>query len=168
MRFKVDNWEFEVFLSETMEYSAAEAADHCDCAYCRNFYQAADSFTPQLRQFLAQFGLDLEAPDELMPYDVKDEVWYDGVYAVCGRIIQKGHTPIQLDDLQIIVLPDNQYQINHGCPDPCFFLSFTALKLPWVLDESMYGVISPANDPSFFRKMIDRFYAGDHDRGHCN
>ena len=37
MILKIDDWEFDIDLERTMAYSAAEAADHCTCAYCRNF-----------------------------------------------------------------------------------------------------------------------------------
>ena len=49
MRLQLADWVFEIHMDATMQYSAAEAAEHCDCAYCRNFYAALDARYPDLR-----------------------------------------------------------------------------------------------------------------------
>lgn len=158
MRLKIADWEFDIDMERTMAYSAAEAAEHCDCAYCRNFYEVVDTDYPELRPFLAQFGLDIEAPDELMPYDVADDMHYDGVYMVSGRILQKGQKPLL--DHGCLTIEAREYEdgllINHNCPEPCFALDVGTVILPWVLDEPMKDTISPANEPSFLKKMWDR------------
>ena len=51
MVLKIDDWVFDVDITATMEYSTREAAAHCDCAYCRNFYAAVDDTYPQIRRF---------------------------------------------------------------------------------------------------------------------
>ena len=73
MRLQLADWVFEIHMDATMQYSAAEAAEHCDCAYCRNFYAALDARYPDLRGILGQFGADAEAPEELMPFDLDGE-----------------------------------------------------------------------------------------------
>lgn len=156
MILAIDDWRFDVDIAATMEYSAKEAAEHCDCAYCRNFYAAVDSAYPELRPFLAQFGVDIEAPEELMPYDLPDEMVYDGFYAVCGRIIQKGMSRIRIGNVEIRPDRYSDLHINSGCQEPYFFLNTSGIVLPWVLDEPMEDVVSPANDPSFLRKMWNR------------
>ncbi len=155
---QLDDWVFDVDIAATMEYSAAEAADHCTCAYCRNFYAAIDAAYPRLRAFLAQFGLDIEAPDELMPYDVNAEMHYDGCYAVSGRIISKGIGPIILDDVQVTPYMNGALgpYINHSCPAPAFILDIGTMQLPWILDEPMEETVSPANQPSFLKRMWER------------
>ena len=96
MIIEIDGWKFDVDITATMEYSANEAAEHCDCGYCRNFYASIDREYPDLRPFLTQFGVDIEAPDELLPYDFPGEMDYDGYYAVCGWILTAGKEPIRI------------------------------------------------------------------------
>ena len=156
MIVKIDDWIFDVDMTATMEYSAKEAAEHCDCAYCRNFYATVDTVYPELRPFLAQFGVDIEAPDELMPYDGVNEIVCDGFYAVSGRILQVGKKPLKAGGTEIFSEQHNALYINTSCPQPYFFLNFEKLTLPWVLDEPMEDVISPANLSSFLKRMWDR------------
>ena len=156
MILAIDDWRFEVDITATMEYSAKEAAEHCDCAYCRNFYAAVDSTYPELRPFLAQFGVDIEAPDELLPYDFPQKMQYYGYYAVCGRIHQTGKKPIMVSGTGIRPDRFSDLHINSGCQEPYFFLNVSGINLPWVLDEPMEDVISPANEPSFLKKMWER------------
>ena len=154
MILEIDGWKFEIDMTTTMEYSAAEAADHCTCAYCRNFYAAIDDNYPELRPFLAQFGLDIEAPEELMPYDAAPVMVYDGVYAVCGKILTEGKGGIRVGEAY--VFPEIEAPINRPAISPCFSLSVDGLELPWVLEEPMEDVVSPANQPSFLKRMWDK------------
>lgn len=155
MILQIDDWKFDIDMVRTMEYSSAEAKYHCDCAYCRNFYAVVDTDYPQLRPFLSQFGIDIEAPDELMPYDIGEDMYYEGIYMVCGTILQIGRKPI-LDCGCLTIVP-REYgdgpQNNHNCPEPFFALDVGTVILPWVLDEPMRETVSPANEPSFLKKM---------------
>lgn len=159
MILQLDDWKFDVDMARTMEYSAAEAADHCQCAYCRNFYAAMDQHLPELRSLLAQFGIDAEAPETLYPYDVqKDLMWYEGEYVVFGSILEKGKLPLNCNGNHLFLIEpmeDDEYQL----PQPLFLLSFEIAELPWILEEPMKDVISPANEPFFLKKMWDRLMA---------
>ena len=159
MMLKIADWEFDIDMERTMEYSAAEAAEHCDCAYCRNYYAAVDYDCPALRGFLAQFGLDLEAPDELMPYDLlpapegfDDRVFYGGKYVVFGRIVKHGQTRFALGAADLWPSNDRSFTFE----EPYFVLNLEESSIRWVLDEPFQEVISPANEPSFLQKMWDR------------
>ena len=156
MRIAIDGWEFDVDISATEAYSAREAADHCDCAYCRNFYASADGHYPDLRPFLAQFGVNMEAPDALMPYDSIDGMEYDAFYSVRGKIIASGLLPIRIGNIEVHPERFAHLQIDAHCDEPYFYLNITPIALPWVLNEPMEEVISPANQPSFLRKMRNR------------
>ena len=145
----LDDWKFDVDIARTMAYSASEAAEHCTCAYCRNFYAAVDQDCPQLRPFLARFGIDVEAPDELMPYDIQDRMAYEGKYAVFGKIIQFGKDRISVGNASIWPMNDR----NLDLPEPHFVLSLEELMLPWVMAEPLKDVVSPANEPSFLQEM---------------
>ncbi len=155
MILKIDDWEFDIDLERTMAYSAAEAAEHCDCAYCRNFYAAVDETFPGLRPFLSQFGIDVEAPDELMPFTARNLCV---LYAVSGRITHIGKEPIFLETLRVDPEDPMVSMINTDCPRPIFILSVGPFDIPWVLDEPLVEdeIVSPANQPSFLKKMWDR------------
>ena len=154
MIIEIDDWKFDVELDATMQYSAAEAAEHCTCGYCRNFYAAVDRFYPDLRPFLAQFGVDIEAPDELIPYE---PTVMEGFYAVCGRVLRFGSKPMSVDGLRICIAEPDDLHVNVFCPEPYFVLNTGFMELDWVLEEKMEDVASPANEPSFLQDMTNRF-----------
>lgn len=151
MILQIDDWKFEIDMTATMEYSSTELADHCDCAYCRNFYAVIDGVYPNLRPFLAQFGVEIEAPDELMPFT---STLVECRYAVSGTILQDGLQPIVVDGVKVLPFSAEKALMNTACPQPYFVLSVRTMDLPWVLDEPMDDVISPANEPSFLKKML--------------
>ena len=162
MILKIADWEFDVDLERTMAYSAAEAAEHCDCAYCRNFYAAIDFDCPALRSFMAQFGVDIEAPDELMPYDllpapegIENRVFYAGKYVVFGRITKPGKTRFALGACDLWPMEDTEFSFDA----PHFVIALEESEIRWVLDEPFAEVVSPANEPSFLKKMWDRLLA---------
>ena len=158
MTITVADWVFEVDLTATMAYSAAEAAEHCTCGYCRNFYASVDANYPQLRSFFAQFGLDLEAPDEMSPFPVSDDaVACDGDYVVFGRIAKQGRAALTAGNVRIVAGEPAEYaSFWSRIPEDSevFVLSTEGIILPWVLDESM-------NDPpaktSFLQKIKGLF-----------
>lgn len=156
MRVTLGDWVFDVDIGATMEYSAAEAAEHCDCAYCRNFYAAVDAAYPELGPALADFGVDIQAPEELMPYDLDDRMVYDGVWAVCGKVVKQGRGAVSFGGISILPDPENSLNVNCFCPEPYFLLNVSGLELSWGLDEPMCEVLSPANQSSFLSKMWDR------------
>ena len=156
MVVEIDGWKFDIDMTATMEYSAHEAKEHCDCAYCRNFYAAVDGVYPHLRSYLAQFGLSIEAPDELMPFDIGNEMWYEADYVVSGKILSAGAQELSCDGVKIIPKQEHELHINSGCPEPCFYLDVGIMVLPWVLEEPMNDVVSPANLPSFLKKMWNK------------
>ena len=153
MFLQIQDWRFEVDLTATMAYSAAEAAEHCDCAYCRNFYTAVD---PHIRSFLTQFGLDVEAPDALYPYDLPDgRMLYKGEYVVFGRILEAGEEPLVPDPGgSVRIMP--QWSDAYDHPQRYFVLSLEGAVLPWLLEEPLDEVVSPANDPEFLEQMWDK------------
>lgn len=153
MILEIDGWKFDVDLTATMQYSAKEAADHCDCAYCRNFYATVDDTYPNLRPFLAQFGINVEAPEELMPFEPTNVLC---CYAVEGKILQFGKNITRIHGITIYGENPDDAMINVGCKAPYFILSVGPMELPWVLDENVDGVMSPANEPSFLRRMVDK------------
>lgn len=150
MILKVDDWEFDIDLERTMAYSAEEAAGHCDCAYCRNFYAAVDEIYPQFRPFLAQFGLDIEAPEEMFnPSVYADSLDYMPIYVVYGKILKSGQYEMTAGSVNIVARLAEE-GVDY------FQLDCYEVLLPWVLDEPIEDVLSPANEPSFLQKMWDK------------
>ena len=156
MILQVGDWVVDIDLERTMQYYAEESAQRCDCAYCRNFSSAVDLKYPQLRPFLAQFGVDIDTPDESMPYDRPGEIWYENVYSVCGNVL-KGENGIRnIDTVAVEISSENIQQIPSSAPEPHFFLNVGMIMLPWVLEEPLEETLSPANEPSFLEKMRDK------------
>ena len=157
MILQIDDWKFDIDMARTMEYSSKEAADHCDCAYCRNFYAGVDKKFPDLRPFLAQFGIDIEAPDEMLPM-IGDELLYDPTYKVFGSILQTGRYELQAGICNFVARTEN--------PEADYFLlDCYEVCLPWILDEPLEGVLSPANEPSVLKKMWQKFLGKASDNG---
>lgn len=136
MIVKVDDWAFDVDMTATMEYSVKEAAEHCTCAYCRNFYAAVDQYYPELRPFLARFGLDLEAPDRMSPLDYSiEDIVYDPMYYVFGKILEPGIYEMSAGHANIVVTP----MVGTLDGKPYFQLDVYEVVLPWVLEEPFEG-----------------------------
>lgn len=144
------DWVLDVDIPLTMELSAGQAKDHCDCGYCRNFYAAIDSAYPSLRAFLARFGIDVEGPDELCPFE---PTIYEATYIVQGKLVTKGSQSLRIDDIPLAISSAETADIHTEHPLPYFTLCVGLMELPWVLDEPMEQVISPANEEGFLERM---------------
>ena len=153
MFLEIDGWKFDVDLVETMSYSSKVLSDHCQCGYCRNFYQAIDGSYPQLRTFLAQFGMHVETPEELMPFE---PTVCTVSYCISGQILQRGFRPLEGGGTVFSVETQDEMPFETQCKSPYFVLSSGFLELPWLLDEDMNEVISTANEPEFLEKMWNR------------
>ena len=161
MVLSVHNWKFEVNVPLNMEISSAQAADHCMCGYCRNFYQSVDAAYPTLRTFLAQFGADIEGPDELSPFE---PTIYEASYIINGSILAASEEMFSVDGIPVRVLPSSQADMDTIRPEPYFVLVIGLMELPWVLDEDPLEVISPANEDAYLKRMeqklLDRMSYG--------
>lgn len=150
MQICLADWVLDVDIPLTMELSVGQAKDHCDCGYCRNFYAAIDAAYPSLRPFLARFGIDVEGPDELCPFE---PTIYEATYIVQGRILGEGSLPLRIDDIPLTIRPAETADIHTEHPMPYFTLCAGLMELPWVLSEPMDQVVSPANEEGFLRRM---------------
>ena len=151
---EIEDWILETDIPVTMEHSAAIARDHCTCGYCQNFYQAIDAFFPNLRRFLAQFGIVPEGPDELLPFE---PTLLLASYAVSGRILRRGKLPVYVDGIPVLMESGKRSEVISGCPEPYFVLTIGEFELPWILEEDMNEVISPANDPECLERIYNRW-----------
>jgi len=160
MVLKLADWILDVDISLTMEISAEQARSHCECGYCRNFYHDIDRACPELRTFMAQFGIDITAPDELCPFE---PTIYEATYVVQGSIVQKGSVPLYLNGIPVYLQNAEDADLETAHPMPYFTVTVGLIELQWVLDEPMQEVVSPANDPEYLlrmqRKLLDRLSA---------
>ena len=145
MILSIDDWIFNVDLDQTMEHSANCSHDHCLCGYCRNYYQTIDSGLEELRPFLAQFGSQPEAPVQLMPFE---PTTYLAFFRIYGSVLRKGRDCLYVQDTPVMVRPEDSES---------FLLEVGELELPWVLDEAMEEVVSPANEPEFMEQMLKKW-----------
>ncbi len=126
------DWLIYADTDATRTYSAEEAAAHCTCGYCLNFYQAVDKAYPNLRYFLSRFGVDIEAPESLIP--ITPEL-YQASYVVQGKILRNGSEPIWVHDIAVTLEEDSE-------PD-WFILNLGLMNIPWVLSQHPDTVPKP-------------------------
>lgn len=154
MRLKIADWIFEVDIPATMSYSAGVWEDHCTCGYCRNFYETLDSEYPMMKPFLEQFGMNSLTPEEMSPIEPTLCIVS---YCISGSIVQNGIYPIDIGGVVLTVSTHEEnplYEPPFG--KPFFVLTTGLLELPWVLNEDMDEVISPANEPEYMERMMNR------------
>ena len=153
MILEINGWKFDIDLEETMLYSEKVLADHCQCGYCRNFYMAVDGSYPELRPFLAQFGMHVETPEELMPFE---PTVCTVSYCISGRILRRCSYPLEGGGTVFSVETQEEMSFDTQCKQPYFVITSGFLELPWLLDEDMDEVVSTANEPEFLEKMRNR------------
>jgi len=138
---KLGDWRFRVNVEATAERTRKYSYEHCQCSYCKNFYDAIDLAYPELRSVMEQFGINLEGPCELMPFEPTLML---ACYRVDGEILQWGKS--QLSVKGVSLLPE-------AGDDHTFLLWVGEMKLPWLQEEAVEDVISPANLPEFMERM---------------
>ena len=144
MILTIEDWVFDVDVERTTAYSRQEAAENCQCDHCRNFYFGLDSACPQLRPFLAQFGIQPEAPDRMSPIGyAMHRIEYDPMYYVFGRIIRYGSSNLLVGNVEIIPEACDAY-FEEGS---VFSLSVNGLALPWKIDEVFVASVFRQGDP---------------------
>ena len=141
MILEAADWRFQVDVDATKARTSKYSFDHCQCAYCRNYYDAIDLAHPDLRPVLEQFGIYLEGPCELMPFS---PTLILACYRVDGQILQWGKTPLNVAGIPI--LPEVG-------EDQTFLLWVGEIQIPWLQDERAEEVVSPANLPEFLDRM---------------
>ena len=150
MYIALADWVLDVDVPLTMELSAEQAKEHCNCGYCRNYYAGLDGACPSLRPFLANFGLDAEGPDELCPFE---PTIYEATYIVQGQILRSGKEQLYIDQIPLKICPAKDADICTEHPEPYFVFRIGLMELPWKLDEPMEQVVSPANEEAYLQRM---------------
>lgn len=150
---------FDVDVENTFKYSKEHTL--CDCNEDRNLYsQIADKF-PKLKEFLAEFGLLIERPDETGSSAVEDYIDYHFVsYTVIGKILESDKYEIDMFDggLFLSIVIDNGYIPNEQKIDKYFTVTVYGIALPWVLDEPFPENVVTRNKMPFISKIKSLFY----------
>ena len=146
MILKLGDWKFRVNVEATRERTGRYSYEHCQCGYCKNFYDAVDLAHPQLRSALENFGINLEGPCELMPFEPTLML---ACYRVDGQILQWGKSHLSVKGVQI--LPE-------AGDDTTFLLWVGEMQLPWIQEEPVEDVVSPANLPEFLERMQEIWF----------
>lgn len=141
MILTIGDWRFDVDVEATADHTKKNSADHCTCGYCKNYYEAVSETYPELIIFLEQFGVDFNGPSELMPFE---PTLLLACYRIHGSILQWGENPFHAADVPVTV---------EMAENGTFFLWVGEMLLPWLQEEDMDEVISPANLPEFLERM---------------
>lgn len=128
-------------VEKTRERTSRYSFEHCQCSYCKNFYDAIDQAYPALRPVMEQFGVNLEGPSELMPFEPTLML---ACYRVDGQVLKWGTTPLLVSGISI--LPEL-------ADEETFLLWVGEMRLPWLQAEAVEDVVSPANLPEFLSRM---------------
>ena len=144
MVISLGDWQFQVDVSATESYTTRCSLDHCTCPYCLNFYENMDRAEPALRPVLSRFGIYLNGPCEVMPFE---PTLVAACYRVTGQIISRGEAYLHINDVPL--RPEE-------ADENTFFLWIGPMELPWTQAEDMDEVISPANQPEFMDRMMAR------------
>ena len=141
MILKLGDWRLRVDVEATSERTRKYSFDHCQCSYCKNFYEAIDVAYPELREVMEHFGVNLEGPCELMPFEPTLML---ACYRVDGQILQWGKAQLSIKGVKL--LPE-------AGDAETFLLWVGEVRIPWLQDEAMEDAVSPANLPEFMERM---------------
>ena len=147
MKLQIDDWIFDIDYEATAAHSSFVSREHCTCAYCMNYYQTIEFACPELKDFLAGFGVLIDAPSEMYP--IEPTLYLSG-YRVTGQILRWGRGPMMVGAVPVTAEPSKE---------GTFLLEVGEVALPWVLEEDMDEVISPANEPEFLERMYRKLMA---------
>ena len=128
MILEAGDWRFRVDVDKTRERTSKYSFEPCQCGYCKTFYDAIDLAYPALRPVMEQFGVNLEGPSELMPFEPTLML---ACYRVQGAIEQWGTTPIWADD--VLITPE-------AGEDGSFLLWVGEVQLPWLQEEKVWDL----------------------------
>lgn len=127
---KKDEYELLVDIEKTKQYYQTHSL--CNCSGCKNFYDQIKGLFPELESFLSDFGVDIARPDEIAWFDIEDEIYYNPMYTVSGKILCMGEYEIDVDTLNIVI--DSGYVPNEQTQS-YFVITVYNFRLPWVLEE---------------------------------
>lgn len=129
-----NNYKFYVDIEKTKEYYKTHSL--CDCVCFRNYYKQIEKELPKLKEFLADFGVDISKPDEIMSVENEGFIDYLNVdYTICGNVINMSEHEIDIyDNLFLNVIVTEGFASPNEQTGEYFTLSVINIRLPWVLE----------------------------------
>ena len=115
MLFELADWVMQVDVEMTRAHTRANAADHCGCAYCKNYYEMLPATYPGLCVALNRMGIDPMGPSELMPFT---PTVYLACYRVCGTIEKWGTSALAAEG--VLVVPERAEEEGSFFPGRSF------------------------------------------------
>ena len=92
-------------------------------------------------------------------YPIEPTLYLAG-YRVTGNIVQFGKAPMMAGKAPVLAEPSE---------NGTFLLEVGEVLLPWILEEDMDEVISPANEPEFLERMYRKLMQRDgYTAGFCS
>jgi len=131
-------WKFSFDKNITQNYYENDS-DLCKCESCQNFYKNINAVSDDIRNFIEQFGIDINKPIELesiIADKSKDVVEYTVYYAVNGNAISSTGTDILLGESIVQIIP-NEISPNTDIPKPYFVFAISNLWLPWTVEYNI-------------------------------
>lgn len=116
-------------IEKTRQYYAGLTDENiCDCAYCQNYVHEIKAAYPDLSEYLASLGVDIEKPFETMPVEPENgKMFYCGVqYIVLGTAEHFKDTLI--DGVRVFVT-DSHPMTN--IKDDHFVIEVAPIYLKW-------------------------------------
>lgn len=141
MILNIADWQFSVDVEATRKRTTKNASDHCTCSYCKNYYETVGATYPEIVDFLSRFGVNIDGPSELMPFE---PTLLLACYRVCGSVLKWGRELLSSGCVPVSV---------EAADHDTFFLWVGEMVLPWIQEEDMDEVVSPANLPEFLERM---------------
>jgi len=134
-------WTFEFNKEVTTEYYANLHYD-CSCASCRNFHKNIHEMPLDVKEFLENFGIDINNPIEKKSViAIKDENKVEHEVCYCVKGIPKSMEGYEIDigPVQIVIYDHkNMKGIPHiKMQNPYFVFVIYNMYFPWTVDEDI-------------------------------
>ena len=119
---------------KTKEYRT-DSNTLCDCKDCRNYYKNHQN-NLELKEFLADFGVDYTRAEEIMLIDLGKEkeslINYSAYYCVVGSICEE--ISLNKENYSVFFGISSNINVGHEITDDFFFIVIN-IDLPYILDE---------------------------------
>ena len=124
-----------LFNKEKTQNNQTDYNRPCDCQDCRNYYKNIEN-NNELIEFLTGFGVDYLRAEEIMPYDLGNEIdpliYYRAYYSVVGSLDSEFST--NQETFSVSFEMQNNVNVGHEISENYFFIVID-INLPFILDE---------------------------------
>ena len=146
MLLEYSNIKVEIDTEKTRELHDMIMTYDCDCAGCRNYMRAVDSFPGEVIEFFTSLGLDVKKAVEIIPWFAENEgkaMNYGGFYHLYGRIISGGECWKENGEVSVYEITDG-YSVGftedislreEELGEPALQMEIFFHGIPWLLDE---------------------------------